>query len=501
MLKIRDLFFDNKKLIAALILFSLIQECAPLVIGLIQKRAFDALAKHHGSLFWLTILVFIGVVILINLSRQRYGMLDARITFNTDKTFINKLFAKLPDFGSKHAADLLNVVNVDLPSIDFVALTITDLCVKFAFLVGSLVILFSYSQTLTVAVIIPLIVVQTVILIAQKYNGVLYGRARKASLNYFNFMFDLISNNRYMRFLGVLHPEAELDRKNKQQLVSGLKQATYAAFLTNMIAFINMLAIAFTLLIANQTKEISPGTIALFLTYIAPGFDFVTISNQTLELLQRIRFVEAKIAQFFQRKGRDDAGYNQTRDRLKKQFKNSSVVLRGGDILCIEGQNGSGKSRLLRELANEPAKYLNLPAADFKLPDFAVGYLPENPAVFHESLANNIHLFPGFAFGTTPVAKSRSVEKDLLDILGISARFHTDTQINASTISTGEKQRIALARAALSSQLLILDRPFDVVDMARGQAILAWLKAHGYIIVLTADQQWVKQQATNLFTV
>ena len=133
MLKIRDLFFDNKKLIAALILFSLIQECAPLVIGLIQKRAFDALAKHHGSLFWLTILVFIGVVILINLSRQRYGMLDARITFNTDKTFINKLFAKLPDFGSKHAADLLNVVNVDLPSIDFVALTITDLCVKFAF--------------------------------------------------------------------------------------------------------------------------------------------------------------------------------------------------------------------------------------------------------------------------------------------------------------------------------------------------------------------------------
>ena len=55
--------------------------------------------------------------------------------------------------------------------------------------------------------------------------------------------------------------------------------------------------------------------------------------------------------------------------------------------------------------------------------------------------------------------------------------------------------------AALSSQLLILDRPFDVVDMARGQAILAWLKAHGYTIVLTADQQWVKQQATNLFTV
>lgn len=304
-----------------------------------------------------------------------------------------------------------------------------------------------------------------------------------------------------MRFLGVLHPEAELDRKNKQQLVSGLKQATYAAFLTNMIAFINMLAIAFTLLIANQTKEISPGTIALFLTYIAPGFDFVTISNQTLELLQRIRFVEAKIAQFFPRKGRDDAGYNQTRDRLKKQFKNSSVVLRGGDILCIEGQNGSGKSRLLRELANEPAKYLNLSAANFKLPDFAVGYLPENPAVFHESLANNMHLFPGFAVGTTPAAKSRSVEKDLLDILGISARFHTDTQINASTISTGEKQRIALARAALSSQLLILDRPFDVVDMARGQAILAWLKAHGYTIVLTADQQWVKQQATNLFTV
>lgn len=97
-------------------------------------------------------------------------------------------------------------------------------------------------------------------------------------------MFDLMQNNRYMRALGVRYPEAELDRKNKQQLESGLKQATYAAFLTNMIAFKNMLAIAATLLIAKETKEMLPGTIALALTYIAPGFDFVTIRKETLEL-------------------------------------------------------------------------------------------------------------------------------------------------------------------------------------------------------------------------
>ena len=91
------------------------------------------------------------------------------------------------------------------------------------------------------------------------------------------------------------------------------------------------------------------------------------------------------------------------------------------------------------------------------------------------------------------------MKQDLLEILGLSARFKSDLQINATKISTGEKLRIALARAALNSKLLILDRPFDVIDVARSQKILTWLKDNRYIIILTADQDWIKKQADIVF--
>ncbi|KLI76524.1 MULTISPECIES: ATP-binding cassette domain-containing protein [Lacticaseibacillus] len=499
MLKLRKVFFERKKLIAALMLFSLIQESSPLVIGLIQKKAFDELAGHHGSLFWITVVVFLGVVIVINMSRNQYGLLDAKITFNTDKRFINSLFSKLKDIETKPASDLLNVVNVDLPSIDFAALTLTDLCVKLIFLIGSLIILLSYSRPLTVTVIIPLIIVQTVILLAQKYNEVLYRRARKSSLKYFGLMFDIITNYKYMRFLSKLHPQAAFDKQNKVQVINSLKQATYASFLTNVISFVNMLAIAFTLFVANHTNGISPGTIALFLTYIAPGFDFVTISSQTIELLQRIRFVDNKIGQLLLHMNHPNPEYGKILKRFKTEFKEGSSVLQGGDILCIVGSNTSGKSRLLREVAQTPEQYLNLDANDFDLPKPSVGYLPENPQVFHESLYNNIHLFPNPDVAQTTKASESRLKQDLLQILGLSVRFKRDLQINANKISTGEKSRIALARAALNSKLLILDRPFDAIDVARSQRILTWLKENQYIIILTADQNWIKEQANIVF--
>ncbi|QVI35921.1 ABC transporter ATP-binding protein [Lacticaseibacillus chiayiensis] len=499
MLKIRKVFFERKKLIAALMLFSLIQESSPLVIGLIQKKAFDELAVYHGSVFWMTVALYIGVVIVINMSRNQYGLLDAKITFNTDKRFINNLFSKLKDIGATPASDLLNVVNVDLPSIDFAALTLTDLCVKLIFLIGSLIILFSYSRPLTITVIIPLIIVQTVVILAQRYNEVLYRQARKASLKYFGLMFDIITNYKYMRFLGKLHSQSAFDKQNKVQVINSLKQATYASFLNNVISFVNMLAIALTLFVANRTNSISPGTIALFLTYIAPGFDFVTISSQTIELLQRIRFVDNKIGQLLLRVNHPNPEYEKVLKRFKTEFKEGNAALQEGDILCIVGNNTSGKSRLLRELAHAPEQYLNIDTNGFDSSNHSVGYLPENPYVFHESLYNNIHLFPDPDVTQTIKPSERVLKQDLLEILGLSARFKSDLQINATKISTGEKLRIALARAALNSKLLILDRPFDVIDVARSQKILTWLKDNRYIIILTADQDWIKKQADIVF--
>lgn len=172
-------------------------------------------------------------------------------------------------------------------------------------------------------------------------------------------------------------------------------------------------------------------------------------------------------------------------------FKDLSFELPPGQLLQIEGENGAGKTSLLRILCGlaEPASgEVHWQACS----------IAEQRAEFHQALLYLGHqsgvkldLSPreNLAFyGGMSAPTSNSELEAALDAVGL---YGYEDQ-PARTLSAGQRRRVALARLPLSpAPLWVLDEPFTALDKAG----IAWLEAvfarhldAGGLIVLTTHQ-------------
>ncbi|MGM0369192.1 MAG: ABC transporter ATP-binding protein [Bacillota bacterium] len=149
-------------------------------------------------------------------------------------------------------------------------------------------------------------------------------------------------------------------------------------------------------------------------------------------------------------------------------LKNISFDVQQGDIVCILGESGSGKSTVLRLLAGleKPSKgrieiddQLMVNNDIFILPENrGIGVVFQDYALFpHMTVAENI------LFGIKDKAKEYKEDKlhDLLELIGLKehkAKY-------PHQLSGGQQQRIALARSlAIDPSLVVMDEPFSSLD-------------------------------------
>lgn len=97
-----------------------------------------------------------------------------------------------------------------------------------------------------------------------------------------------------------------------------------------------------------------------------------------------------------------------------------------------------------------------------------IGYVFQDARLFpHMSVENNLR------FGWRRAATRADTFDEIVELLGLSALLARMPR----GLSGGEKSRVALGRALLSSpRLLILDEPLAALDAARKEEILPWLE-------------------------
>lgn len=181
----------------------------------------------------------------------------------------------------------------------------------------------------------------------------------------------------------------------------------------------------------------------------------------------------------------------------RRLFAGMSFSVKPGELLHVQGANGSGKTSLLRMVCGlvSPVQgdicwggeNIRILREDYFREMTYMGHL----SGIKEDLTalENLRILTGLAGDEA----SEETLVAALDHMGLAGR----EDLPAKVLSQGQKRRVALARLVLCSRavhkarLWILDEPFTALDVAAIAVIQALLSQHlhnGGMIILTTHQ-------------
>jgi urea transport system ATP-binding protein len=181
-----------------------------------------------------------------------------------------------------------------------------------------------------------------------------------------------------------------------------------------------------------------------------------------------------------------------------------SRILRGvtlevnsGEVVCLMGRNGVGKTTTLRTIMGLRAKRAGTLAFDGNSLDrfgtarraFAgIGYVPQGRDIFpHLTVEENLRV------GLLLHARSRSEVRESLDrVFGLFPVLKSMLSRKGGVLSGGQQQQLAIARALLTQpRLLLLDEPTEGIQPSIIEEIGETLKAlrrEGGLAILLVEQ-------------
>jgi ATP-binding cassette subfamily B protein len=153
-------------------------------------------------------------------------------------------------------------------------------------------------------------------------------------------------------------------------------------------------------------------------------------------------------------------------------YQDFSLTLRGGERVGLVGASGAGKStfvKLIQRLHDIDAGAIRIDGQDIAALTQAslrgaISLVPQEPVLFHRSLAENIaYARPDASHAEIVAAAKRAHAHDFITALPLG--YDTLVGERGVKLSGGERQRVALARAVLAgASILIFDEATSSLD-------------------------------------
>lgn len=304
----------------------------------------------------------------------------------------------------------------------------------------------------------------------------------------------------YSRIEGVV---SRLARQSERSLGAGLRSLRLEEKLARAVEATLGIGMAATLLLGGWHAIhglISPGELIVFLSYLRtldkPVASLVRLTakfgkglaswERVAEVLEaKERVIESPDAHpIVAAKGEIEFrnvcfGYSPDAPVLR----NISFKLRAGETVGLVGSSGEGKSTLLALLLRlyDPQSgqilFDGRDIREWKLDDYRrqLATVLHDPFLFGVSVANNIRAGRADASDEDLYAAARAAEADRFIEL-LPDRYDTQLGERGMSLSRGQQQRIAIARACLrQAPLLILDEPTTGLDAVNQREVRATL--------------------------
>lgn len=193
----------------------------------------------------------------------------------------------------------------------------------------------------------------------------------------------------------------------------------------------------------------------------------------------------------------DKIGFSYSEDRAATVFHDVSFSVKTGDIFCLLGPNGTGKSTLLKcmcgILRTQQGRMLldGKILLSFKLHEIAqrIGYVPQGLTSAFPFRIKDIVVMgraPHLSILASPSSKDMEIALEAMRTVGI---LHLASR-PCNSVSGGEWQLTLIARALVQQpQILLLDEPTSHLDLGNQMKILQVIKdlvARGMTIVMAS---------------
>ena len=292
---------------------------------------------------------------------------------------------------------------------------------------------------------------------------------------------------------------ATLSLESKNQNVTLAKvQAWFFPLMILLIGFSNLLVIYVG---GKQyiAGAIEIGVLAEFIIYVTMLTWPVATVGWVTSIVQQAEASQKRINAFLQQKPSIENGFSTKKitqaqlsfekvsftysDTGIKALKNISFELKGGETLGIVGKTGSGKSTLIELITRlyDPTEGKviidNQNANTYALNNLreVIGYVPQNPFLFSESIEDNIRFGKKDASikEIVEAAKNAAVHHNIKDF---KEGYKTLLGERGVTLSGGQIQRVSIARALIKDPMILLfDDCLSAVDADTEEKILEHL--------------------------
>lgn len=394
----------------------------------------------------------------------------------------------------QRSGDMLALISFEVSNLsDFLASTIANAPAILLTTLGAIAILYWLDPVM--ALIVPLLVpvfAAMIRLTGRQLRG-LSGQVRAAEVELVAIAErDLEILPAIKAFASEEHHRAAFAKaaENARKLV--VRQAQLKAFISPVVGFVAALTAIGVLVIGSgqlSGETSSPAEIFAFLLYaalltrpagaLANMYSSYQMARGTLARLEAVLAYGPEAGhdsgeKIARAKGAIDfEGVSFAYPERSRVLEDLNLSIAAGETLAITGENGVGKSTLVRLLLRfyEPSSgRITLDGTDiaqFQVQEFRrqFGYVPQRALLFNGSIADNI------AFGQQTDDRKKAIQKAVS--LAQVDRFldglpdGLDTQIgdHGVKLSGGQRQRIALARALFRDPpIMILDEATSMYD-------------------------------------
>ncbi len=497
---------------AALLLGVVFRLLEPWPLKFVLDQVFDHKAAKDAASIMLpdswsatSIVVFVSLGVVVIAAMSAYTDYVSRVGFFKIGNYViirvrDRLYRHLQALPmsfhdrARHG-DLITRVTRDVSLLrDVTATAILPLLGSLLVLIGMATVMLWLNWKLAAVslAIIPLYWITTVRLGRQIRKSARKQREREGAMA--TIASEAIGSIRAIKALGLEEKFAgDFDRKNNQSQTDDLKANRLSLRLGRTVDILLAISTACVLWLGANlvlAGNMYPGDLVVFLVYLKRSFkpaqEFAKytarIAKATAAGERVIGILERPVEPFHEAgaielqgvKGEIEFqsvcfGYNDEQLILK----DFNLKIRPGKTVAITGPSGAGKSTLLSLLLRfyEPIKgKILIDGTDIRDCSLAslrsnFNVVLQNPLLFAASIRDNIALGnPAGATEKDILAAARLAEVDEF-VLQMPNRFDTLIGERSTNLSQGQRQRIAIARAALAEQpILLLDEPTTGLD-------------------------------------